>query len=273
VSRGRKTKRRKNFARRPYPVDEFGFLDECDCPGCAGAFPDPPELIDGLIGAAADLVVSKDPLDAEMVGASFLALGALTDDGFLAASVDVIIQEFEARANPEALALLLAIGSVADGATGRKATAAAERLSRAGVRRPAWTAELRAPVTVGDCWCLTDSEDTGSMLACTFSRAGRSHAVVIAVDHTDCGAADEILQFEADILPAALDMMRAKGRNEGLEITTERLDPAEFRWQVEKALDARACMTARTSKTTWASCRSTGTARPTRPSRYCSGPG
>ena len=35
-------------------------------------------------------------------------------------------------------------------------------------------------------------------------------------------------------------MMRAIGRDDGVEITTEALDAAEFRWQVEKALDARA---------------------------------
>ncbi len=35
-------------------------------------------------------------------------------------------------------------------------------------------------------------------------------------------------------------MMRATGIGDGFEITTEALDPAEFRWQVETALDARA---------------------------------
>ena len=35
-------------------------------------------------------------------------------------------------------------------------------------------------------------------------------------------------------------MMRDVGRDDGVEITTEALDAAEFRWQVEKALDARA---------------------------------
>jgi hypothetical protein len=63
---------------------------------------------------------------------------------------------------------------------------------------------------------------------------------VIGVDHEDCGAADSIVLLDVDRLPEALEMMRATGREEGLDITTEALDAAEFRWQVEKALDARA---------------------------------
>ena len=78
------------------------------------------------------------------------------------------------------------------------------------------------------------------MLACSFHRAGRSRAVVISVDHQDCGAAGAIVLLDLDQLPAALQTMRANGHNDGLQITTEALDAAEFRWQVEKALDARA---------------------------------
>jgi Plasmid pRiA4b ORF-3-like protein len=99
---------------------------------------------------------------------------------------------------------------------------------------------LGEPVTVGDCGRLYDSQGTGSMLACSFHRAGRSHAVVVSVDHLDCGAASDILLLDVDHLPTALEMMRASGRECGLEITTEALDAAEFRWEVERALDARA---------------------------------
>src|SRR5207247_5546417 len=87
-------------------------------------------------------------------------------------------------------------------------------------------------------WRLVDSQDTMSVLACSFQRAGRSHAIVLSVDHTDCGAASDILLPEADQLPQVLELMRASGS--GVEITAEQLDGAEFRWQVERALDARA---------------------------------
>ena len=45
------------------------------------------------------------------------------------------------------------------------------------------------------------------MLACSFHRAGRSHAVVVSVDDLDCGAATDILLLEADQLPLALEML------------------------------------------------------------------
>lgn len=150
------------------------------------------------------------------------------------------IPEFQARANSEALALLLAIGSVAEGRAGKEASAAAARLVEAGVPRPGWAAELGEPVTVANCLRLSDVQGTASMLACSFHRAGRSCAVVISVDHQDCGAAGAIVLLDVDQLPEALQTMRAIGRDDGLEITTEALDAAEFRWQVEKALDARA---------------------------------
>ena len=95
-------------------------------------------------------------------------------------------------------------------------------------------------MTVANCLRLSDVQGTASMLACSFHRAGRSCAVVISVDHQDCGAAGAIVLLDVDQLPEALQTMRAIGRDDGLEITTEALDAAEFRWQVEKALDARA---------------------------------
>ena len=63
---------------------------------------------------------------------------------------------------------------------------------------------------------------------------------MISVDHLDCGAAGDILLLGVNQLPAALETMRAIGTDDGVEITTEALDAAEFRWQVENALDARA---------------------------------
>src|SRR5664279_1553444 len=214
--------------------------DECDCPSCSGADFDPQRVIDEVIEAAADLAESEDPLDAELVGATWLSIGARAGESFEEALIGGFIPEFEARANSEALALLLAIGSVADDRAGKEASAAAARLVEAGVPRPGWAAELGEPVTVADCLRLSDAQGTASMLACSFHRAGRSRAVVISVDHQDCGAASAILLLDVDQLPEALQMMRAIGRDDGLEITTEALDAAEFRWQVEKALDARA---------------------------------
>jgi hypothetical protein len=169
-----------------------------------------------------------------------MSIGARAGEGFEEALIGGLIPEFEARATSAALGMLLAIGSVAEDRAGKAASAAADRLVEAGVPRPGWAAELAEPVTVADRWRLTDSQGTASMLACSFHRAGRSHAVLIGVDHVDCGAAGDIVLLDADHLPEALQMMRNGGRDGGREITTAPLDAAEFRWQVETALDARA---------------------------------
>jgi hypothetical protein len=63
---------------------------------------------------------------------------------------------------------------------------------------------------------------------------------VVSVDDLDCGAATDILLLEADQLPQALEMIRSQARADGVEVTTEPLDPPELRWQIENALDARA---------------------------------
>jgi hypothetical protein len=240
ASRGRKGKQSKNSTRRTVLPEVPSAADECDCPGCSGVDFDPQQLIDELIAGAADLVESEDPLDAQVVGAAFVSIGALAGEAFEEALIGGFIPQFEARATTDALAMLLAIGSVAQGQAGKAAAVAAERLVQAGVARPAWADELDEPVTVADCLRLSDSQGTASMLACSFHRAGRSHAVVISVDHHDCGAAGDILLLDVEHLPEALEMMRASGRTSGMEITTEALDAAEFRWQVENALDARA---------------------------------
>jgi len=117
------------------------------------------------------LFASDDPLDAEVVGAAFVSIGNAAGGGFEEALIDGLIPEFEAQAASEAVAMLLAIGSVADGDVRKAAHLAADRLVAAGVRRPRWAAELSEPVTVAECWHLYDEQATASMLACSFHRA------------------------------------------------------------------------------------------------------
>jgi hypothetical protein len=247
VSRGRKGRMNSKSTRPSARSDLFGGPDQCDCPACSGEDFDPQELIDELIAGAAELVESEDPLDAEIAGAAFVSIGAIAGEEFEEALVGGFIPEFEARANAEALAMVLAIGSVAGDHVGKAASAAADRLVQAGIPRPGWAAELGEPVTVTDCWRLVDAQHTASMLVCLFHRAGRSHTVVMSVDHLDCDAAGDLLLFPVDQqvtalgMPATvLEMMATNGRDSGVELMKEALDPAEFRWQVETALDARA---------------------------------
>lgn len=240
VSRGRKGRKGKKPARRQALPDVLGGQVECVCPACAGADFDPQWLIDELLVGAGDLVASDDPLDVETAGAAFLSIGEVVGEGFEEALVGGLIPEFEAKAGTEAVAMLLAIGSVAADPAGKAALMAADRLVRAGAPQPGWAAELGEPVTLTGGWRLADAQGTGSMLVCGFHRAGRSHTILLSVDHHDCGAADQILLFPGGEPAQALETIQAESRDAGIDIAQEALDPAELRWQVEAALDARA---------------------------------
>jgi hypothetical protein len=234
VSRGRRGKQNKRSTRLRRAADP------CDCPSCSGADVDPRQLIDELVAGAAELVGSADPLDAEIMGATFMSMGAPAGEVFEEALIGGFIPQFEAAASTESLAMLLATGSVAPGQAAKSAWAAAERLAEAGVAAPKWAAELSEPLTVGDCWRLSDPQGTASILVCSFRRAGRSHAAMISVDHLECGAARHIQLLDVDHLPEVLEMLKAGITGQGLEVAVEALDPAEFRWHAEQALDARA---------------------------------
>ena len=238
VSRGRRGKRKNKPARRTALPFAVSATDPCDCPSCSGEGFDPQRMIDEVISAAANL--DEDPLEAELVGATWMSIGERGGEGFEEALIGGIIPELEARVSSAAMAMLLAIGSVAEGRAGKEASAAIGRLVDAGVPRPGWAAELAEPVTVTDCLRMSDTQGIASMLVCSVHRGGRSHAVVISVDDLNCGAADGILLLSLEDLPQALELIRATGAGDGFDITTEALDPAEFRWQVETALDARA---------------------------------
>jgi Plasmid pRiA4b ORF-3-like protein len=243
VSRGRKGKNKNKTAkstRRPVALDLFSAPDTCDCPACSGDDFDPRQLIDEVLTDAADLVTSADPLEAEIAGSVFVSIGAMAGEEINEALVGGFIPEFEARACPESVAMLLAIGSVGPDRVSKAASAAASRLVKAGIPRPEWADELSQPVTADECRRLGDPAGAGSLLACSFHRAGRSHAVVVSVDDLDCGAATAILLLETDQLPQALEMIRSQARAGGFEVTEESLDPPELRWQIENALDARA---------------------------------
>lgn len=192
-----------------------------------------------MAASASDLLDCENPLEAQIAGAAFVAVGAGAE-GFDQALLDGFIPQFEAQGSTEAMAMLLAIGSVAPGLPGRVAWAAADRLVEAGVAPPGWAAELREPVTVGDCRRVADPEGLASMLICTVTRAGRGCVVAVLVDHEDCDAADDILLLDVAASADAWDMIQVHGHGAGVDITTELLDPADFRWEVERALDSRA---------------------------------
>ena len=122
VSRGRKGRKSRKPTRQLAPPVALGAQDECGCPACSGADFDPQQLIDELVAGAGELIEAEDPLDAEIAGAAFVSIGEVLGEDFEEALVGGFIPEFEARATPEALVMLLAIGSVADSRVGKAQT-------------------------------------------------------------------------------------------------------------------------------------------------------
>jgi hypothetical protein len=99
---------------------------------------------------------------------------------------------------------------------------------------------LEQPLRAGGFTRLYDTEGTMSVLVGSFDRAGHEHAVMVVVDHDDCGAAEDIFMLDATDLPVALKDIHDGGRRDGLTIKTQTLGAAEFRWYVEQAMQARA---------------------------------
>jgi hypothetical protein len=236
VSRGRKPKKRNKSMGRSAPVSLVADTEPCDCPACAGPPVELSELVDGMLADVVDGGLPTDPIAAEFGAALFVAMCELAGEEYENALVDGFVPEFESRTDTGALIMLLALGSVCGGRAGKAATDAARRMVGAGVEPPGWTAELTEPVTVGDCWRFADPDGTGSLLICTFDRAGRTHAFTVSVDDINCGAAVNVELLDAEGLPQAMDLVRQSG----IAFSEERQDPAEWRWQVECALDARA---------------------------------
>ncbi|HEY5858418.1 MAG TPA: plasmid pRiA4b ORF-3 family protein [Aldersonia sp.] len=239
MSRFRKPKNRRPAPRDAGPFDVVDAPPTCDCPSCSGGDVDLTTLIDSLTQVGAKLATAEDPMDAEVAGAKILAAGSRIASEVEEVLVATVIPELEERGTADALAVLLAIASVADGRAAKSAAAAAERLGESGVPAPRWARDLSHALTSRDYCQFVAPVGTASMLVCTFSRRGRSHAVVVYVNELDCGAAEKILLVDGDDMPAAMEAIRVETSVDGVHITSETLDPAEFRWRVENALEAR----------------------------------
>ncbi|MGH3439864.1 MAG: hypothetical protein ACRDRN_25885, partial [Sciscionella sp.] len=119
VSRGRKGAKNKKSNKRsssttpqlhvvPEPADE----------------PDVDHMLGDVLALGAEIANAEDPLDAEAAGATLLAAGRFAGADFTPILTEGIVPTLESAASPEALAVLLGVGSVAD-EPGRSAARAA----------------------------------------------------------------------------------------------------------------------------------------------------
>ncbi|HEY5858420.1 MAG TPA: plasmid pRiA4b ORF-3 family protein [Aldersonia sp.] len=236
MSRRRKTKKRTPKPSEPVLIDIAE--PSCTCRECTGAAPDPAAVVDGLLRLATDLTLSTDPFDAEMLGSFILSVPGVAKDELEQGLVRSFIPAIEERGTAPALALLLALGSVADDEVTPETTAAADRLVASGIQPPRWAADLDEPPTSSGHQRVVPSHTGISLLVCEFHRGDRTHRMAMYVDETECGAAAEI-GLLADPVDVVLDVIDEEVRGGGGELVIEDLDPAEFRWQAENALDTR----------------------------------
>ncbi|QGN48428.1 plasmid pRiA4b ORF-3 family protein [Micromonospora sp. WMMD558] len=237
MSRNRRRNGKRRSVRGGAPLAVVRAPEECDCPYCSGAQGTPGEVEDLLPQAVGAL---QDPIEVEIAAAMLLATGAAMGDDFDRALLDLFVPAFEAKATPEARAMLAAIAAIAHGEIGRAAADAAGRLADAGVTAPPWLADLDAPVTVEDSCRLVSPWGETFLLAGRFHRAGRANAVFVTVDDQDCGAAGQVLLIDSDRWDEAREGLLSDLRAGGADVTQEKLRPADFRRAVEDALDARA---------------------------------
>jgi len=248
VSRGRKNGTKKPSATRPASGRRASRPALSAVPDVRDQAPPPPDDDEADLGAlTADmleigeaLLESDDPLMAEVAGATFAMLDDLTDGSIEATFLEEIMPRLEAAPTEAALAVLLAVASVASGPASAAAAGAADRLAAAGVSRPPWAEELAAPLVAGDFQRRYDDAGAAVFLSCTVERAGRRHAFLVQVDPSACGEAATVLALPAEELPDVLQGIAAAARREKVRQRTETLDAEEFRWQVENALNARA---------------------------------
>lgn len=233
VSRGRKgakSRKRGGEARvlRVVPPPE---PEPCDCPACTGEDVDVEGMFDDLRGAATDLLTVDDPIEAELLAAMFVSGGAL-DETFLPGVIPMLV----AQGDRAAVALLTAFELVGGSA---EAATAARDLIAGGAGEPAWAAEAREPVTPADLHTYR-AGDVASILICSFDRAGRRHGFVVQIDHTECHAASDIMIVSGEVVDEVIADLRKQPERGGLTIVEDRLAPEDFRWEIERALDARA---------------------------------
>jgi hypothetical protein len=236
MNRGRRNaKSRRSDLRIVRPVQAVP--EECDCPACSDPDSDPQAFIADLAESAAEILALDEPLEAELFGAGVVAAGRMTGEDFMEALANGIVPALAQLSTPGAVGALAAIGAVERGSG---AADAARRLVAGGLPAPVWMTSLDEQVKAGICRRYSDPAGVASMLLCTFERSGRSHGFLVQVDHTECDAAADIMLFPGEALDQLTSMIQEDGRQAGTAFDTEELDPAEFRWQAERAIDARA---------------------------------
>ncbi|WP_433656878.1 plasmid pRiA4b ORF-3 family protein [Nocardia sp. CA-128927] len=198
--------------------------------------PDPRALATTVAAGLADI---HDPLDAEAVGSIFLASIELVSDDSEDAMVHHFLPALESVADSHAATMLATLGALGSPRISDAAMAGVQRLHSHGITSRPWIEELSAPVAASECTALQDPDGDLVVLGARLERSGTAHSVVVMLDPEHCGEAAEILLIAGEELSPVLADIRKTARKDGLTLTESTMDPAEFRWHTEIAMDAR----------------------------------
>ncbi|AYF76623.1 hypothetical protein D7D52_25540 [Nocardia yunnanensis] len=203
-----------------------------DCPGCGGDEIDPRRALDAALDVAAGFPDDVDPFRVEFLIAELLAPGPAEDFGLRELFGAAAVLRFETRATAPALGLLRGITRLTTGELSRAAGAAADRLEVGGTTVPRWYRQLLAPVRPRE--FTRSAAGHQAVLMASFDRGGDIHAFAACVD-LRAGVASDIT-----LLAGGEAGVRRQLAGVGLPGVTQRLPLADFRAELESALDRRA---------------------------------
>jgi hypothetical protein len=213
--------------------------------------PLPPAQASGVVLNEAREVLSqvRQPIEAELWGSDMV--GALsgkraeqnTDQsidsdgtGVLAELAASLVPAAEKEATTEALGLLRILGALAEQPLGDAASEAADRVSAAGVKDPAWVSGLGSP-TVGRCWRYSDIGGRQESVTVSFGYGATEHALSVLIDH---GKGGKVKDAWVDNAEGLLDKTWLAAQHDPL-IVFENIESADAGKRLANAIAAGEC--------------------------------
>jgi hypothetical protein len=142
-------------------------------------------LVDSFLKVGADLLVEDDPLSVEIIGSQVVSMlePHLLDPRPEISHLDRLVTALSLEESEEALALLIAIASVAPDPTAVRARAACASLAAAGVHEPGWSGSV-GRVELVDASAVTDELGDQDLILASFRHpGGAAHAISLTADH------------------------------------------------------------------------------------------
>jgi hypothetical protein len=204
--------------------------------------PAPESLPARLVKVFDSIGADTDPIDVELFASRVLGMvwqrtPQVRPDDEPDALLGLDVVEYAAqRATQGAMALLRSWAALGlTDALRDAATAAAGRLSEAGLAEPPWAARL-SQVRVGECWQLADVYGDQAELLCTFQYGDGAdrHGLVALLDFNGPGVGLKDV-FVADDVPATIRELRKEDASDPLLALTQ-IEPGRARQLLERAL-------------------------------------